>query len=343
MNRRTSHLIDDAAGLLARGMHLFAPQHPDTTAELDAYCGLPLETLFPAPTAVPELTVERRWKLRGLVAHDVRFASAYEPLTGAFLRRHAEEHRHNHVVHARWLRHASGPPRPTFVYLHGWMQWEPFIEELTLLPMIARRLDMDVIHMQLPYHGRRKAPGVVWHGEYFWTADLVRTVEAMRQSVLDARALLSALIARGHGPVGLGGLSLGGVLTLLTSCVDPRLAFAVPIVANLDLAGALAEAPIFTRLRADLAKRGVGPAELRALLGDLGWDRIRPVIPRERMFWIAAEHDKLLTPERTRALWEAWDRPPIHWFPGGHIGFLFYARRYIDAMGSYFAGLDLRA
>ncbi|MCA9773210.1 MAG: alpha/beta hydrolase family protein [Myxococcales bacterium] len=342
MDRRTSHLIDDAIGLLSRLMNGISPPHPNTLAELSVYEGRAVDEIFPAPRIPEEVTFQKRWAALGLVCEDLCFESGHQPLCPTFKQRHADEYPSNHFVYARWLRHVGGPRRPTFLYVHGWMQFEPIIEEFTLLPMIAKRLDMNVIHIQLPYHGRRKPPGAAWHGEYFWTADMVRTVEALRQSVLDARALRAWLASQGQNPVGVGGLSLGGVITEVLACVDADFDFAVPIIAHMDLARAMEEAPILYRMREELKGYGWDHKQLDDFLRAAGWHDLRPVIPRERIFMIAAEHDKFLTPERVRALWKSWGEPPIYWFPGGHTGFLPYMWEYLGAAKRFFESLGDR-
>ena len=69
-------------------------------------------------------------------------------------------------------------------------------------------LEVDLLHVALPFHGRRNPRGALFSGEYFWTADLVRSVEAVRQAACDARA---AFYYRRRGFVGcmrlLAGLS----------------------------------------------------------------------------------------------------------------------------------------
>ncbi|MBZ0253797.1 MAG: alpha/beta hydrolase family protein [Candidatus Methylomirabilis sp.] len=343
MDRRTAHLLDDVAGKVAGVMHSLIRSHPDTVEELPKLQGLSQETLFPAPKGIAEVRFRKRWTLGGLVCEDIAFESEHRPLLDSFARRHAEEYRANHHVHARMLRHVGGRRRPTLLYLHGWMQPPAFFDEVSLLPMMARRLDANVIYMALPYHGKRKIPGFFWYGEYFLTSDLVRTLEAVRQSVLDARCLFEWLLHEGHGPVGAGGLSLGGSLALVLGCVEPRLAFLIPIVANLDLAGALMEAPIFHRIRRDLRDRGWSANKIQEFLEGVGWNDLKPKVPKERMLFIAAEHDKYVTPESMRAFWEAWGRPAIHWFPGGHTGFIPYAWDWVGAMRRFLSGLDMRA
>ena len=45
----------------------------------------------------------------------------------------------------------------------------------------------------------------------------------------------------------------------------------------------------------------------------------QPLIPRERLMVIAGAGDRLAPPKHARLLWDHWDRPRIHWFPGNHL------------------------
>ena len=57
-----------------------------------------------------------------------------------------------------------------------------------------------------------------------------------------------------------------------------------------------------------------------------------PRVPADRRFIFAALGDRMTTPEQADVLWEHWGRPPIHWYHGGHIGFVWLPaiQRFID-------------
>lgn len=339
MHRRVAHWIDDAVGALSRVMNAVSPPHPNTLDQLSVYEGREPGELFPEPKLPDEVTFDKRWNALGLVCEDICFESRHRPLAPDFRQRHADEYQANHYVYARWLRHVGGPRRPTFLYVHGWMQFEPLVEEFTLLPLLAKRLDMNVIHIQLPYHGRRKPGGQLWHGEYLWTADMVRTIEALRQSIADVRSLLSWLEAQAYGPVGVLGISLGGIVTLLTTCVEPRVWCSIPCVAHLDVGGVIEEASLLTEIRSDMERMGWGPAELDGWIRRLGLRDLRPAIDHDRILMVGGEHDRFLQSHRVRDLWEDWGRPEIDWFPGGHLGVFRYlcgdlraARKFLDGL-----------
>jgi dienelactone hydrolase len=328
---------DVVVGALSEILQQVANPVTNTLADVGAYAGRPLGELFPAPHRLPEVSVTRRWQLPGMVSEDLAFRSLHEPIEPRFRRRYRESYRATHRVYARRIRPASAGRRPRLLYLHGYMQPETYIEEFALLASMAQVLDVDVIQMQPPYHGRRAPSGSRFSGELYWTADLVRSIEALRQTLLDARTLLHWLLREDSRPVGVAGLSLGGALTASLTCLEEGFAFSIPLVAHMDLAALVADAPVLARMRRDLRSFGWGRREFAAFVDSLGWDALLPKLPASRVFLIAASEDRFFEPRVVQAMWRRWGRPSIRWYPTSHMGFIAHLpealrsmRRFID-------------
>jgi hypothetical protein len=103
------------------------------------------------------------------VSEDVVFPSLHEPIEPRFRRRYLTEYREAHTVYARRIRPATARSRPRLLYLHGYMQPESCLEEFALLASMALHLNLDVIQLQPPYHGRR-TPRSSRSGEFYCTA-----------------------------------------------------------------------------------------------------------------------------------------------------------------------------
>jgi pimeloyl-ACP methyl ester carboxylesterase len=294
----------------------------NTLADAGIYVGRPLEELFPAPAAVPAATVTRRWRVGGLLSEDIVFRSLHVPLEPKFERRYLRNYRETRRVYARRIRPAGARRRPRLLYLHGYMQPETFVEELAVLTTMALQLNVEIIQMQPPYHGRRAPRASRFSGEFYWTADVVRSFEALRQTLLDARTLLEVLLAADPRPVGVAGLSLGGALTLSLACLEERFAFAVPIVAHMDIAALVSDAPVLTKMRHDLKAFGWRKKQFDDFVRGVGWYELRPKLPAGRVLMIAASEDRFFDPRRVRQLWRRWGKPEIHWYPTSHMGFL---------------------
>jgi len=294
----------------------------NTLADLEVYAGRPLEELFPAPQRVPKVSVSARWRLPGLVSEDLVFRSLHVPIEPRFRRRYREQYRETRDVYARRIRPAAARRRPRLLYLHGYMQPESYIEEFALLVSMARQLNVEVIQMQFPYHGRRTPRGARFSGELYWTADLVRSFEALRQTLLDARTLLGCLLEEDARPVGVSGLSLGGALTLSLTCLEERFAFSVPLIAHMDLGALVADASVLGKMRRDLHSFGWSNQQFGKFVASLGWHELLPKLPVDRILLIAASNDRFFEPRVVKAMWKRWGKPAIRWYPTSHMGFL---------------------
>jgi len=313
---------DDVTGALARAVQVLRPRARNTLDRLGVYESAGLAELFPAPERVPEVTRHRRWRIPGVENEDLIFPSLHEPLEPEFRRAYHARRRRIQTVYARRIRPSVDPHRPRLLYIHGYMQPETVLEEMVLLAAMARLLDMEVVQLQPPYHGRRKPRASRFDGELYWTADLVRSLESLRQTLLDARTLLAWMRSESPAPVGVVGLSLGGALTAALTCLEPGFSFSAPLIAHMDLGALIADAPVLGAMRADLARFGWAPRDFAAFTERIGWNALCPVIPRERIHLFAADDDRFFRPEVVRQMWKRWGQPRIQWYPGSHMGFL---------------------
>ncbi len=322
MTRDDALHLDDLAGRLVRLVQLLRPRVRNTCDQLGVYEGLAPDVLLPAPPRVPTARRRRRWRLAGFESEDIWFPSQHEPLEPGFSSHYRARNRRIKTVFARRIRPEAAAGRPRLLYIHGYMQPETPIEEVALLSTMAGVLDVEIVQLQPPYHGRRKPRRSRYDGELYWTADLVRSIESVRQSLLDARSLLLWMRAQDETPVGVCGLSLGGALAATLTCVEPGLAFSAPFIAHMDLGALLADAPVLTAMRDDLRRFGWEPEDFANFMDRTCWNDLRPVIPRERILLFAADDDHFFRPETVESMWRAWGEPRIHWYPGSHLGFL---------------------
>ncbi len=149
--------LDDVTGALARVIQVLRPPARNTLDRLGAYEGRTLETLFPAPRRVPAVTRRARWRLPGLVSEDLslRFApraararvpsllpraprAASTPCTRA-----ASDPTLARVARGCSTSTATCSPRPSS-------------KSSDCSPRWRRLLQMEVVQLQPPYHGRRK-------------------------------------------------------------------------------------------------------------------------------------------------------------------------------------------
>ena len=262
---------DALAGTLSRLLHVRSAAH-DTVRDFEArYLDLPVARMFPAPPPITRMKEQRSLLGRAVRTTTLSWQSSHEVLCPHYRERHDGEYRVNHTAWARWLRPDKARRNDCLVYVHGWLEPGSWVEETLLFPRWARELGVDLVHVALPFHGRRNPRGALFSGEYFWTADLVRSVEGVRQAACDARAIIDWLRLRGYERIGVTGLSLGGAVTMLLACVEPHPDFLIPLLAHLELEDAVENAPILWRMKSDLEGWGVDRARRRELFRRLGW------------------------------------------------------------------------
>jgi hypothetical protein len=219
---------------------------------------------------------------------------------------------------ARWWRHGDGG-RPTMLCVHGFGGGHLWLEALAFDCARFYRAGVDVVLYVLPWHGVRCPGGVHRSGDGFFDVDLVRTNEAFAQAIYELRALLRWLEAEGTGPVGAFGMSLGGYTTALLAAVEPRLAFAVPMIPLAALPEMMWSTGADDPRLARAVEQGWSLDALRDFFRPHAPLARRPLVPPDRRLIIAAVGDRICPPPHAEALWRHWDRPRIHWYPGGHL------------------------
>jgi len=93
-----------------------------------------------------------------------------------------------------------------------------------------------VVQIAMPYHLERSRPAAS-HADYMLSPNLGRTIQSMRQAVLDGRKLIRILRREGYGQISVLGMSLGSWVAGLVAAHDP----AVKKAALLLTAGSLAD------------------------------------------------------------------------------------------------------
>jgi pimeloyl-ACP methyl ester carboxylesterase len=284
--------------------------------------GRDISAIFPAPE--PGVPMRARhlgrlpWAPRVVNVDTLSFESPYEVQYPA-VRASYESHTRNSIARAMHWRHDDGP-RPTIIVVHGFTgspYW--FNSGFFSLPWVYGN-GCDVVLAILPFHGRRNDRGAPYSGSGLFSDGVATFTEAMFQSVCDLRVIIDYLESTGVANIGITGLSLGGYVTALMAAVEPRLHFAIPNSAVVEMpslidswfpAGQLVKAG----LRMGSIDRDVHEAAMR-IHSPLSYPA---ALPKHRLFIVGGLADRLAPPEQSARLWEHWGRPRIHWFPGSHI------------------------
>lgn len=244
------------------------------------------------------------------------FPSGYEPHPGEPGGRRWLKHPTNHTVHAQLFEH-PGPPRPWVVCVHGFGMGTPLPNFAAFRAQTLHEVyGWNVVCPSLPLHGPRGTGRM--SGSELLAPDYLRLTHLFAQGAWDVRRLLAWIRARGGTRVALWGLSLGGYVGALVSCLEDGLAGVVAGIPAVDFPNVARDNEPWVIQRYDEDVH-------------IDWDEVRGAtvvvsplamesrVPVERRYIFAGTADRVARPDQARALWRHWDRCRIHWFPGGHV------------------------
>jgi len=221
----------------------------------------------------------------------------------------------NNRVHGKLFR--AGPDwqrRPSVILMHGWNAELQYRWQFQFLGARLARAGVNAVTFQLPYHGQRRPrePGAI---QNFISYDLLHMLEATRQSLADARALLRWLVSQGSPRVGLWGISLGAWLAGLLACAEAQVDFAVLLTPIASVEQAIEELAFCQAIRHSLRNTAVR-------LDPLNLASHRPLVRPENILIVEAQHDLFAPAPTVENLWRAWGETTIWRLPHGHISIL---------------------
>jgi hypothetical protein len=202
-------------------------------------------------------------------------------------------------------------------------QWNADAESHVALCRILTRLGIAALRLTLPYHEDRR-PAELERADYLVSSNVARTLQSMRQAVVDTRAAVAWLDAQGYERIGATGTSIGSCTAFLAFVHDERI-----------------DAGVFNHVSgyvADVVWRGISTQHVRAgIEGSLTVEELRalwlPISPmsfthrlthmRARpMRFIAARHDLTFPADLSREVIDSVKDLgvplEVSWLPCGH-------------------------
>lgn len=152
---------------------------------------------------VPDARLEQ--KVRGTYADFLRFTSPVRT-------RYAE----NNLANARW--YPARGRRAVVLLPH----WNSDAIAYTGLCRVMNLMGIGVLRLSMPYHDIRM-PAEIRRADYAVSANIGRTLDAVRQGVVDIRCCLDWLEEHGYNRLGIVGTSLGSCYAFLAAAHDPRI------------------------------------------------------------------------------------------------------------------------
>jgi hypothetical protein len=299
------------------------------------------ETVYAAPTETPE--IERSAPVEG-------------PGTREFLVRYPSPSRYTgDTAYARVYEPADGPEAlPTIIYGPGLGMMYDLLSYYPEEEYIGRALAPEgfrAILVESPWHGRRERVGF-FSGEPYLQSMPVSLFQLYASQAQEIAVLTDWARTRGAPSVGVGGVSLGGIVTLFVAGHSihwperyrPDAAFPVAMSANIDQL--VLSSSIVGLLDGDDALRSAGwGSETLAEFAPLLRPPEAPGIDPKRIYPFGGLQDKMTDYASARALFDRWDVPEANrteW-ECGHFGTLLRAIRKDDLRQTIGAALETMA
>jgi len=152
---------------------------------------------------VPDPRLEE--KVRGTYAEFLRFTS---PVVTPYPE--------NNLVNARWF--PARGRRAVVLLPH----WNSDAISYSSLCQVLNWMGIAVLRLSMPYHDIRR-PAEIDRADYAVSANIGRTLDSVRQGVIDVRCCLDWLEAHGYNRLGIVGTSLGSCYAFIATAHDPRI------------------------------------------------------------------------------------------------------------------------
>jgi hypothetical protein len=202
-------------------------------------------------------------------------------------------------------------------------QWNADEESHVALCRLLARLGVAALRLTLPYHEERR-PREIERADYMVSPNVGRTLQSLRQAVVDTRAAVAWLDRQGYERIGVTGTSIGSCTAFLAFVHDERI-----------------DAGVFNHVSgyvADVVWQGISTRHVRAgREGALTLEELReawlPISPmsytgrlerlrRRPMRFIAARHDLTFPADLSReviaGVKAAGVPVSVSWLPCGH-------------------------
>src|SRR3989442_7937514 len=276
---------------------------------------------FPAYFENPSLFYHGDGNVPRVEQHAVGHIAGAEVVRFKFPTLHPLQFPEPNLAVGRLYRNRRSPGAPVVIISHGWAHKTlRTIEHLYVRPFV--RAGFSVAFVAHPLHFERTPPGT-YSGELVVSADVVLTVEAFRQGVIDMIGAANWLRPRGTRMIGVFGYSLGGYLAGIMTAVRDDWAFAVLGGAGDSPVSPILDTRLGRNIREDLAACGMlDRGRLQRAWKVISPGAFRPRLPKERIPLIAGRYDRIMLPASVRRLWRAWGRPRIQWMNRGHYALL---------------------
>jgi dienelactone hydrolase len=167
------------------------------------------------------------------------------------------------------------------------------------------RRGITVVEMAMPYHFERRRPGSAY-ADYMLSSNLGRTIQSIRQAVLDGRKLIRWLKSEGYREISVLGMSLGSWVAGIIAAQDPAVSKASLFLTGGSLADMVWTGRATRSIRASLESK-IELTDLRRAWAPLNMENYAQRLARQDLdlHIVLATRDKVVLPEVSERFMQA--------------------------------------
>lgn len=227
----------------------------------------------------------------------------------------------NNTVHGHYYQPEGPGPFPACVCLHilggGFELSEMSANSLA-------RQGIAALTIKMPYYAQRRGVGEQSRRRMISFVP-EHTAEGMTQAVLDVRRAAAWLASRQEVDaerMGVTGISLGGIMSALSSAAEPRFKKVAIYLGGGNLALGIWENPHphAKLFRKHWLENGETYQTFLKIMTPVDPHTYGHLLQNRDVLMVVAKHDEILPPESALALWESiGEKPELVWLDSGHI------------------------
>lgn len=204
--------------------------------------------------------------------------------------------KYNDTVWAKVTKGRSA--KRTLVIFH---QWNAKTRSSGMARFFSKR-GLNVVQIAMPYHLERSRQSATY-ADFMLSPNLGRTLQSMRQAVLDGRKLIRILHQEGYGDISVLGISLGAWVAGLIAAHDPNVQKASLFLAGGSLADMVWTGRATRHIRVSL-EPDIALGDLRKAWSPLDLGKYAQKFARTDLdlLFVLAQRDTVVLPEVTTRL-----------------------------------------
>lgn len=224
-------------------------------------------------------------------------------------------------------------PRATILFMHG--LFEDNRDIYTFVFKELNKAGYSIKLMTLPFHYERKPAESLFSGEYFWSADIIRTRNAFKQAVYEMYQSYIWLKNNSTDKVFVAGFSMGASVSFMMSVLCSEIDGLFVINPAAALSDIVWESPLCRTIKQDFLASGYSLEDLSKIYRQFEPVSSDGLINRDKIFLVYALYDLVNDQIHYQRLIEKWKLPNYLAYKAGHLNTL-RVPRLADDIASFF-------